>query len=423
MAHWYQMNNEVESKLLFDSLANQTKNCLPRTRLRDEYDISGNGAEYFKPQWHKYTTALNSLHFGVDMWNIFSNDLQDADNYEAFSFYSKYVGVKEAACSSGGFVALRDGLDANDFVRFPAATYGNGTQLGSDNAGKQRCVAIANAFSAFGAKQLDPVNGQGGSFNQVTSQNLNDVGWRIHTGNYERYITQWKPNETSVGYWQQGDTTQVYGRFARGFNHATNKDTLFFNVADNLLVDFPNNGKTKLKIRVVYLNKGIGTWQLRYDAVGNAQKIGLNISKTNTNRWIDTTITVTDAYFGNRCPNGTDLMLVNTDANDDIFHLIEVQKLERTTETRETLKEGKGVQVFPNPVDNQLSISFGLDKNTAVKVSLFDLTGREIAVLLNVERLNGQQLLNLPLVNLQMGCYFLKIDMGEQVVVKKIFKM
>ena len=81
------------------------------------------------------------------------------------------------------------------------------------------------------------------------------------------------------------------------------------------------------------------------------------------------------------------------------------------------------MQVFPNPVDNQLSISFGLDKNTAVKVSLFDLTGREIAVLLNVERLNGQQLLNLPLVNLQMGCYFLKIDMGEQVVVKKIFKM
>ena len=37
-------------------------------------------------------------------------------------------------------------------------------------------------------------------------------------------------------------------------------------------------------------------------------------------------VTLNDAYFGNSCPRGADLMLVNTDTEDDIFHMIELTR-------------------------------------------------------------------------------------------------
>ena len=38
------------------------------------------------------------------------------------------------------------------------------------------------------------------------------------------------------------------------------------------------------------------------------------------------TVEIKDGHFGNRCPNHTDLMLVNTGNEDTLFHLIELTR-------------------------------------------------------------------------------------------------
>ena len=52
----------------------------------------------------------------------------------------------------------------------------------------------------------------------------------------------------------------------------------------------------------------------------------LRVRKTNTGRWLERTVEISDGYFGNRCPRKSDLMLVNTDAEDDIFHMVEMTR-------------------------------------------------------------------------------------------------
>ena len=58
----------------------------------------------------------------------------------------------------------------------------------------------------------------------------------------------------------------------------------------------------------------------------NPERTACVVTKMDSGTWKEKIITLTDANFGNRCPRGADLMLVNLDAEDDIFHLVEVTR-------------------------------------------------------------------------------------------------
>ena len=54
----------------------------------------------------------------------------------------------------------------------------------------ERMVAIAEWNAAQGAHQGDPENGVGTQSNDRGARALNDVGWKIHAGNYEANLYQ-----------------------------------------------------------------------------------------------------------------------------------------------------------------------------------------------------------------------------------------
>jgi hypothetical protein len=140
------------------------------------------------------------------------------------------------------------------------------------------------------------------------------------------FLTQYKPNETSKGLWRVGSKNEPYGRFARSFDHASGKDIMYFNIDDGFFFDKPLAAQYPVTVRVVYYDKGTGSWALQYDAVGNPQKTAFSVKKTDTGKWKEQIIELSDANLGNKCPNGTDIMLVNTDTEDDIFHLVEITR-------------------------------------------------------------------------------------------------
>lgn len=276
-----------------------------------------------------YWTAISALHGGVCMWNVSTSAREwctQNDYWEHAHFFNRYAGQIFPQSAGGAFCALRDGLDSSDKVRFPESRFGQAVRNN-----RQRYMDICNVYSARGAKMDDPDAVLRGQMYQRSHQTgFNDAGWEIFRGNYERFLHQVNANQTSVGLWRVGgeinQSTPVYARFARGFDNAGGKNTMYFDINDKFFANAPLNGAYPVTLRVIYYDSGTGKWALKYDAVGNSRKTAYTVTKTNSGTWKEKSVTLNDAYFGNRCPNSSDLMLASVDNNDDIFHLIEIAR-------------------------------------------------------------------------------------------------
>ncbi len=275
-----------------------------------------------------YWTAVEQLHAGQSIWDVTESCLQRTtpdDIGFVFEFFNKWAAELLPATAGGGFCILHQGLDASDTVKYPAASFG-GQPANANN--QARYTAICQAFAAQGARMDDVVAATNGQVFQRDNQaGFNDAGWEITSGNYERFITQLNPEATSKSLWRvNGPLTRSshpFDRFARGFDHANGKDVMAFDLHDKLL---PSPGQP-VQLSVTYLNRGTGQFALRYDAAGDSQKTAFTVTKTNQGDWVTRSVVVTDWVFKNRGLGGGDLTLVNTDAEDDIFHGLEVIKL------------------------------------------------------------------------------------------------
>lgn len=65
--------------------------------------------------------------------------------------------------------------------------------------------------------------------------------------------------------------------------------------------------------------------------------------------------------------------------------------------------------VFPNPASQNITISFNLEHKTNVKLSIFNLLGQEQLILLNKERLPGEQEVSFNVSELNKGIYIVKL--------------
>jgi hypothetical protein len=330
IAQGYQFNDEIHNM-------NET---YPRTsryvdgiviRTRGELDNTEYGrSNWFNaaPVWNVYWSGLWNLTYGLDIWSHLPRVLEDERHIPAFTFYTKYAGYKIASESPGAWVALRDGLDCIDTLRFPVKSYGPLEPLKKDkflesyiSSNKERYLKIAKDFAEFGAVMDDSVN-----FNMINldvrrMRGMNDVGASIWRDNYGMYLNQVDANKTSQGYWRVGSKEQPFGRFARGIDGKNGEAGMYFNLDDAF---FETKAPHKLSIRVVYFDKGNGTWSLKYDAMDNPAKTARTISNTNTNEWKEILISISDARLQNRGIKSTDVSLVYEKGEGTLFHMIEI---------------------------------------------------------------------------------------------------
>ena len=79
------------------------------------------------------------------------------------------------------------------------------------------------------------------------------------------------------------------------------------------------------------------------------------------------------------------------------------------------------VKVFPNPVVDQISLSYRLGKQSAVSIKVMDALGNEVMTLLNQELDAGPQSHVFETSNkLTNGFYFIRVSAGTETVVKRI---
>jgi len=79
-------------------------------------------------------------------------------------------------------------------------------------------------------------------------------------------------------------------------------------------------------------------------------------------------------------------------------------------------------QNYPNPFNPVTKITYGLPKNEFVKLTLFDITGKEIAVVVNENRQAGiyEIVLNSEEYSLSSGVYICRLDAGGFTAVNKM---
>lgn len=79
------------------------------------------------------------------------------------------------------------------------------------------------------------------------------------------------------------------------------------------------------------------------------------------------------------------------------------------------------VKVFPNPVAEQINLSFRLDQQHTVTIKVMDALGNEVMTLLDQQLDSGNQNHSFDTNNkLTNGFYFIRVSVGTETVVKRI---
>jgi hypothetical protein len=287
--------------------------------VRGEFSKFAQG-EIFQenPVWNYYWTAISTVDRGLDLWEVDYNIVKTGQYDEGFAFASRYSYYKQPQTSPYAFIALRDVLDSADSVRFPEVKYGKAEQSNAERINK-----IEAEFNKYGAKvsDLHAATSLSGSNYLYEAKAMNDVGFELIARNYSRFITQINANETSVGLWRVGPENQPYGRYARAFENSNGRNRMYFDLDDNFL---STKAKKPITLKIIYLDKGIGKFSVRYDSLTDHDKTAVTITKANSGNWVSKSITIADGVFANKGPKNSDFSLVNEDNEDDVFHMIEI---------------------------------------------------------------------------------------------------
>jgi hypothetical protein len=79
------------------------------------------------------------------------------------------------------------------------------------------------------------------------------------------------------------------------------------------------------------------------------------------------------------------------------------------------------VEVFPNPITDQINLKYIVSRNSNVTIKMVDVLGNDIITLFSQRVDPGERTFNYPLNNkLNPGFYFIRIVAGTESVIKRI---
>jgi len=353
LAHTYSFNRELDYFNRLKQIVRPDNNGLTNRFRSESEEIQQLGWFKQSPQQNTFCLTVSALTIGLDMMNIRKNAVKEAEGDYSFRFFNQFAGQRDPA--TGAYCVLRDVLDVTDTKRFPEATYG---KIFADNTSKrranvdmrnlrqlrdvnpQRVQSIVKKFEAYGAQlqpsaEIDakiyandarlPAKLRKNNLRGDLQDKYNvDVGINLLPDNYNRFLTQYDPNGTSRGYWRIGPTNQPYGRYARGFDHASGMNEMWFTLDDHFFAD--NNTAHQLKVTIAYYDQGNGSWSFNYaNAKGKTEQY--RIQCKNTGKWVVKEVVLKDAYLNKKLEHGSDFSLKYLGNNDTMFSLVQVDRL------------------------------------------------------------------------------------------------
>ena len=78
------------------------------------------------------------------------------------------------------------------------------------------------------------------------------------------------------------------------------------------------------------------------------------------------------------------------------------------------------ISIRPNPVTNNANIEFSLNNSTNVNIAVFDILGKKVKDIYTGFMTSGSQNIQMNVNEFNKGIYFVKLQMNNEVVIKKI---
>lgn len=274
-----------------------------------------------------YWAVLSGLNVGLSSTNLSKGAVEYAVEHpeirDIYKMYNKYAQQVYPSEAKYAYSIFHEGLNSANTVKFPEDKFGK-----AEEKNLERYSNICKAYESRGARMDDLKAAAIGQVDQRDYQTgYNDAGWQIPDGNYERFLIQINPDETSIGLFRVRGTidknSSKYDRFARSFENATGKNTMYFKFDDEMFVSYKPES---LHFTITWLDKNAGSaWTLKYNNGEAALKSAIHVKGIGDNQWKTETFTIKDAIVDRSGKFGSDFMLVNTDTMDDIFNGIEVE--------------------------------------------------------------------------------------------------
>ena len=140
-----------------------------------------------------------------------------------------------------------------------------------------------------------------------------------------------------------------------------------------------------------------------------------SIPNTGSYSWLVTSQDSSDQCLI-RIINNDDLSII--DVSDDVFTIDIISGIESTEENIPS--EFNLSQNYPNPFNPVTSIKYEVPEASLVSIKVYDLIGREVAVLVNETKQPGIYQVNFDSGNFASGVYFYKMIAGDFSSVKKM---
>ncbi len=108
--------------------------------------------------------------------------------------------------------------------------------------------------------------------------------------------------------------------------------------------------------------------------------------------------------------------------NGDLVYTKSLTIIPKTETSIKNISDDNVIDISPNPIKDVFTISYQLKKSGITTISLFDIEGKEKAILFQAEQKTEMQKLVINNLDKSLkGIYFLAIKTNEEVMYKKIF--
>jgi hypothetical protein len=326
---------------------------------RGASETGGKSPETLLAQY-AYWEVLANLHYGVEFIGLYGNNkfspqlqpkgaVSYLENREALEFGTRYAGAYRApATSPGAWIALRGGYPEESFSGkvYARRMWTNYEFLMTQYRPQQSVLLFGIDHNQGQTDSLTPIVKRS---SKKPWRNEIDVCQKEFPARLCEYLWQQpskylgKRDDNHEYTYRMSDLGKVVycgvNMFCGDEPKTTRVETILWARRTNDVAGFPFmrfdlddkfaqslNGRAQ--IRVVYLDQGRGQWELRYDSQSEAGKLAIVVKKHNSNQWKEVVVDVNDAAFNNGLEGRTDLSLFNMNDDDDIFHMIEVLRVE-----------------------------------------------------------------------------------------------
>jgi hypothetical protein len=105
-------------------------------------------------------------------------------------------------------------------------------------------------------------------------------------------------------------------------------------------------------------------------------------------------------------------------AKDNVFGNTSTLKIPKSGDNDKILTN---VKVYPNPVSDQLNLSYFIIKDSNVTIKIMDVLGNEITTLFTERLSAGDQVNSFNISSrLNSGFYFIRVSVGSEIITKRI---